>query len=56
MADDPECFKAITIGKSTFKRYSQKAITVIKDALKKVSIDDVWGSHGIRGKKGRTST
>jgi hypothetical protein len=51
LSDDPDCFKAIAIGKSTFKRYSQKAITAIKNALKTVSVDEVWKSHGIRGKK-----
>jgi hypothetical protein len=49
LQDDPECFKGIAIGKSTFKRYSQKAIPAIKDALKKVSIEEVWKSHGVRG-------
>jgi hypothetical protein len=30
--------------------YSQKAISVIKNALKSVSIEEVWKTHGIRGK------
>lgn len=52
LTDDPDCYKAIAIGKVTFKRYSQKALTAIKEALKGVSIDTVWKSHGIRGTKG----
>lgn len=52
LSADPESFKGITIGKSTFNRYSQKAITAIKDAMKTVSIDTVWKSHGIRWKNG----
>jgi hypothetical protein len=51
LADNPDYFKGIIIGKSIFKRYSQKAITAIKEALKTVSIDEVWKSHGIRGKR-----
>lgn len=52
---DPECYKEITIGKSQFKRYSQKAIAAIKNALKTVTIDDVWETHGIRGGKHKIS-
>lgn len=42
---DAECFKEIVIGKSTFKRYSQKAIQRIKEAIPNLSIDDVWKKH-----------
>ena len=45
---DKECFKQITVGKSKFPRYSQKAIAVIQSALKIRSIDEIWRSHGIR--------
>ena len=51
LSDNPDCFKGITIGKSKFNRYSQRAITAIKDALKTVSIDEVWKTYGIRGKR-----
>jgi len=44
--ENEEYFKHITIGKTKFKRYSQKAITKIKEALKTVSINDIWKKHG----------
>jgi hypothetical protein len=45
---DDECYKQVTVGKSKFDRYSQKAITAIQEALKKTTIDEIWQSHGIR--------
>lgn len=52
---DPDCFKEFTIGKTKHLRYSQKAITKIKDALKNCSAEDIeniWKRYGIaRGKK-----
>jgi len=39
---DQECYKEFKIGKNVFKRYSPKAIDVIKEALKKESADDIW--------------
>ena len=52
---DPDCFKEFIIGKSKHQRYSQKAITKIKDTLKNCSANDIegiWKEHGIvhRGK------
>ncbi len=47
MSEDLECCKRIAIGKSAFVRYSPKAVTVIKDTLKKVSAEEVWKTHGI---------
>lgn len=47
--DDPECATVITIGGSTFQRYSQKAITRLTEALKSISMDELWARHGIRG-------
>jgi hypothetical protein len=47
---DPDCFKEFTIGKSKHQRYSQKAITKIKDLLKNCSakdIEDIWKEHGL---------
>lgn len=37
-----ECYKEIKIGKAVFKRYSQKAIDSIKEALEKESPDEIW--------------
>lgn len=42
---DPECYKKITIGKTKFSRYSQKAIDRIKKELSKVSIDAIWQKY-----------
>ncbi|MFT7632345.1 MAG: hypothetical protein ACI87E_003397 [Mariniblastus sp.] len=47
---DNECFKQVTVGKAHFGRYSQKAITMIQDTLKKHKLADIWKSHGIRCK------
>jgi hypothetical protein len=47
---DPECFKEVVMGKSHFPRYSQKAITTIKEALTAVNVDEVWRDHGPRRK------
>jgi hypothetical protein len=47
LQNDPECFRVFQIGKSKFMRYSQKAISKIKEALKTVSIDKVWSKYGI---------
>ena len=45
---DPDCFKEVTVGNAKFKRYSQKATGRIQEALKTVSVDEVWKTHGIR--------
>jgi hypothetical protein len=50
LQEDSECYKSVTIGKSKFDRYSQKAITAIQDALKNHGMDVIWKSHGIRSK------
>jgi hypothetical protein len=38
----PDCYKEFRIGKSVFKRYSQKAISEIQSGLEGVSVDDIW--------------
>lgn len=52
LQSDPDCFKEITVGKVVHKRYSQKAITRMRETLKTVSADDVWESHGFGRKTG----
>jgi hypothetical protein len=47
LKEDKETYKQVTIGKSKFDRYSQKAIIAIENALKSHSIDDIWKTHGI---------
>ena len=41
LKDDPECAKAIHLGKSTFYKYSYKSISKIKELLSQVSIEKV---------------
>ena len=48
LQEDDECYKLVTVGKSKFNRYSQKAITRIQEVLKKKTIEQIWQSHGIR--------
>jgi hypothetical protein len=45
-----DCYKEIKIGKAVFKRYSQKAIDSIKEALKKESADEIWRKRGVKAK------
>src|SRR5262249_22287328 len=42
---DPDCFKEFIVGRSRFKRYSQRAINKIKDALTTKSIDEIWREY-----------
>ena len=42
LRDDQECYKEIKIGKSRFKRYSQKALEAIRKALEKTTADEIW--------------
>jgi hypothetical protein len=45
LTEDPDCFREIIIGKSKFKRYSQKAITRLVEAKATEDIDVVWRSY-----------
>src|SRR5664280_379787 len=45
LQDDPEYCRLITIGKSKFKRYSQKSITAIAEAVGSVGIDAIWKAY-----------
>jgi hypothetical protein len=45
-----ECYKEIKSGKAVFKRYSQKAIDSIKEALKKESADEIWRKRTVKAK------
>ena len=42
MRHDPDCYKEFRIGSVRHKRYSQKAIGRLKEALESESIDDIW--------------
>ena len=48
LREDPDCFKAITIGGVTHPRYSQRAIKKMKDVLAAESIDEIWVAYRAR--------
>jgi hypothetical protein len=50
LRDQSDCYKEIKIGKAVFKRYSQKAIGAITEALKKESADEIWTKRSAKGK------
>lgn len=50
LTDDPECFKEFIIGRTKFKRYSQKAIERLKEAMKAVDMQKVWDTYNSRPK------
>lgn len=52
MRNDIECYKEFWIGSSCHKRYSQKAIGKIKEALEKESIEEIWEKHKAGSKRG----
>jgi hypothetical protein len=54
LAEDPDCFKEFVIGKSKFKRYSQKAIERLTEAMMTLDLEEVWHSYNSRAKN-RTS-
>ena len=43
--DSEEHFKLIRIGKTRFKRYSQKALEYLGDELPNVDMERVWQEH-----------
>lgn len=51
LREQPEFYKEIKIGKAVFKRYSQKAIEAIREALKRETAEDIWAKR----KRGRRS-
>lgn len=51
LRNDEEFYKEFRIGKSTFKRYSQKAIEKIQDLLNTVSIDEIWTNRKKKNKQ-----
>ena len=43
--DDEEYFRRVTIGKSSFDRYSQKTIGRLRKEIKSLDINEVWTSY-----------
>lgn len=42
---DPECFLEVKIGKTVFKRYSQRAIDKIQEGVADTPIEQVWAEY-----------
>jgi hypothetical protein len=42
--ENEEYYKEIRVGKSTFKRYSSKALDTLKRGLKAVNMEEVWAT------------
>lgn len=49
--DDPEFFKEFEIGKSTFKRYSPKALDTLAKKLPQLDVSAVWEEYKPRGRR-----
>ncbi len=45
LSSDPDCFKVIAIGKARHKRYSQRAASAIREALKTVDPQKAWNLY-----------
>ena len=50
--DDADCYRRITIGKTSFDRYSQKAIERLREAKQTADMDQVW-THYQSGQRRR---
>ncbi len=42
LRSDPEYFKEIRIGRAVYKRYSPKALDLLKERLPELDIDEIW--------------
>ena len=48
LKDDEDCFRRVTISKSTFDRYSQRAVERLREALPTLDVDTVWAAYRAR--------
>ena len=46
--DDVNCYRRITIGNTSFNRYSQQAIERMREAMETVQMDQVWSEYQSR--------
>jgi hypothetical protein len=53
LQNDENCFKAFQVGSQHHKRYSQKAIERIKEALPSLKLEEIWARRKPPGRKGR---
>ncbi len=51
LQEDPDCFKTISIGRSKFNQYSQKALERIRRELPMVDMNKVWNEYGAVGRR-----
>jgi len=54
LRDNADYYKEIRIGKSLFKRYSQKAVDAIKEALKKETAEEIWAKRKSTARRARS--
>ena len=52
MREDLNCYKEFRIGSSLHKRYSQKAIQEVTNALKDTTVEEIWEWHKERRRHG----
>lgn len=45
LQDDDECYRRFAIGRASFDRYSHKAIDRLRETLRTVKMEDVWGEY-----------
>lgn len=50
LRDEQDSYKEFKIGSTVHKRYSQKAVERIKEALKEQSADEIWAKRGAKTK------
>ena len=55
LRSDQDCFKEFQVGKSPFKRYSQRAIRRVEKTLQKEKIEDIWRHH-LQRRKARSAS
>lgn len=45
LQDDEECYKEFKLGASQFKRYSPKALQMMREALERVDMQEIWQQY-----------
>jgi hypothetical protein len=45
MQDDPDFFKTIRVGKTSYKRYSRKCFEALRAKLDEIDLNTLWGSR-----------
>lgn len=50
LKEDEDCFRRVSIGKSTFDRYSRHAVERMREALSTLEMSEVWAQYSTRPK------